>query len=49
MCQITCQSFALADSAHIQTIPHHTGIGPDEWFYWLGVVMVESCPSGKLP
>ena len=34
---------------HIVTTPHqdnshHTGIGPDEWFYWSVVVLVGSCP-----
>ena len=31
-----------------RTIPHHTGIGPNEWFYWLVVVLVGSCLSGEL-
>ena len=29
-----------------RTIPHRVGIGPDEWF-WLVVVLVGSCPSGE--
>ena len=32
-----------------RTIPHRTGIGPDEWFDLLIVVLVGRCPSGKLP
>ena len=31
-----------------RTIPHHTGIGHDEWFYWFTVVLVGSCPSADL-
>ena len=30
-----------------RTIPHHTGIGPDEWFYSVVVVLVGSCPGGE--
>ena len=31
-----------------RTILHRTGICPDdEWFYWLVVVLVGSCPSGE--
>ena len=30
-----------------RTIPHHTGIGPDEWFYSMVVVLVGSCPGGE--
>ena len=30
-----------------RTIPHCTGIGPNEWFYWFVVVLVGSCPSGE--
>ena len=28
------------------TIPHRTGIGPDEWFYSVVVALVGSCPGG---
>ena len=28
-----------------RTIPHRICIGPDEWFYWLVVVLVGSCPK----
>ena len=36
----------------IRTTPHQdnshcTGIGPDEWFYAVVVVLVGSCPSGE--
>ena len=35
---------------HTRTIPHHIGIGPDEWFYWLVVNLVESsCPRDSGP
>ena len=30
-----------------RTIPHRTGIGPDEWFYSVVVVLVGSCPGGE--
>ena len=30
-----------------RTIPHRTGIGPDEWFYSVVVVLVGSCPDGE--
>ena len=46
-----------ADMFHLQgtvsrqlttrTIPHHVDIGSDEWFYWLVLVIVGSCPSGE--
>ena len=29
-----------------RTIPHRTGIGPDEWLYSVVVVLVGSCPGG---
>ena len=29
-----------------RSIPHCTGLGPDEWFYWLVRVSVESFHSG---
>ena len=32
-----------------RTVPHHTGIGPDEWFYWMLVVLVGSCPRDGGP
>ena len=32
-----------------RTIPHHVDIGPDEWFYWLEVVLVGSCPRDHDP
>ena len=31
------------------TIPHHTGIGPDEWFYMLVVVLMGNCPRDSGP
>ena len=31
-----------------RTILHYVDIGPDEWFYWLVVVLVGSCPSEEL-
>ena len=31
----------------IQTIPHHTGFGPDEWIYSVVVVLVGSCYGGE--
>ena len=41
------------NSFHIKfcsrTIPHHRGIGPDERFYWLVVVLVGSCPRENCP
>ena len=33
---------------YISPPAHHTGIGPDEWIYWLVVVLVGSHPSGEL-
>ena len=30
-----------------RTIPHRTGIGPDEWFYSVVVVLAGSCPGGE--
>ena len=41
------RTFELHVTPHQDNIPHHTGIGPDEWFYWLEVVLVGSCPSGE--
>ena len=35
--------------AELQTILHHIGIGPDEWFYWLVLVLVGSCPRDRCP
>ena len=35
------------DNSPNRTIPHCTGIGPDEWFYWFVVVLVGSSPSGE--
>ena len=29
--------------------PHHTGIGPDEWLYWLVMVLVGSSPRDNGP
>ena len=31
-----------------RTIPHRAGTGPHEWFHWLVVLLVGSCPSGEL-
>ena len=32
-----------------RTIPHRTCIGLDEWFYWLVVILVGSCPRDRGP
>ena len=33
----------------IRTTPHHTGIGPDKWFYLFVVVLVGSSPRESGP
>ena len=43
---------AYPDNSPIRTIPHRTGIGPDEWFYWFVyfvAVLVGRCPRGRGP
>ena len=32
---------------HIRTTPHHTGFGPDKWFYSVVVVLAGCCPGAK--
>ena len=40
--------FPYLDNSPTRTIPHKmTGIGPDEWFYWLVVVLMGNFPSGE--
>ena len=41
---MTCVSGQLPS---LRTIPRRTGFGPDEWFYSVVVVLVESCPGGE--
>ena len=38
----------MQTTLHARTIPYLTGIGPDERFCWLVVVLVGSCPSRLL-
>ena len=53
--KFNCTFDRVITSKHIsgqlptRTISHHAGTGPDEWFYWLVVVLVGSCPSGDSP
>ena len=39
--------FLVCGQLPTRTIPHSrsTGIGPDEWFYWLVVALVGICAS----
>ena len=37
----------LSGQLPTRTIPHCTGIGPDEGFYSVVVVLVGRCPGGK--
>ena len=41
--------FSYLDNSPPRTILHSVGIGPDEWFYWLVVVLVGSCPRDSGP
>ena len=41
--------FCVSGQLSTKSIPRRTGIGPDEWFYWLVVVLVGHCPSGSAP
>ena len=39
--------FSVSGQLPRRTIPHHTGFGPEEWFYSVVVVLVGSCPGGE--
>ena len=41
------EPFFISGQLPTRTIPHRTGIGPDEWFYSVVVVLVGSCPDGE--
>ena len=47
--QSQCKLFTVSGQLPTRTIPHHTGNGPDEWFDWLVVVLVGSCPRDRGP
>ena len=46
---IVCNDVIIFVSGQLprRTIPHRTGLGPDEWFYSVVVVLVGSCPCGE--